>query len=431
LFDKLGELKTGEKTTGPDFFADAQIAAWCQEFQKNTDDHRPEALMEWIQGKANEISNEKMNNSFYSQFSASLQSILNTQGFPEAGGNTKMTFGKLSQGEFSANPHYWEESSKTISLSRSEAEKALQSLNETFGQFKKDLSAASGGLAATKTATEGLGAAQDKTLNAIGYSEAQAKAAESLPDKFIEALFKIYMPGQEAYLMALSMMLAFSNAGSGMCNSVLNMITGWANSANSYGFSNWYNSMTGKVTQSQVQNAMNSEINQINGDVAAAKNAVTAAQNEIKKINQQVTDGQITPSQGKALTDKLNNNILQFTGPDGAISHLNTLLDQLKNHTTVNKDGTLSPADAVKTIQNEEKMVINGDPASDPPGSGGLSNIYTSISNDLLSYESQSQQQQITLQMKMTQIQQEWTVVSTALQLLNQMYMTVAQSINK
>ncbi len=35
------------------------------------------------------------------------------------------------------------------------------------------------------------------------------------------------------------------------------------------------------------------------------------------------------------------------------------------------------------------------------------------------------------LQMTMTEVQQEWTVVSTALQLLNQMYMTVAQGIYK
>ncbi len=83
----------------------------------------------------------------------------------------------------------------------------------------------------------------------------------------------------------------------------------------------------------------------------------------------------------------------------------------------------------VSALSQAENFVINGDNKSDPKG--GLLNINTMITTDQSHYSSEGQTQQMQLQMTMTEVQAEWTVVSTALQLLNQMYMTVAQGIYK
>lgn len=86
------------------------------------------------------------------------------------------------------------------------------------------------------------------------------------------------------------------------------------------------------------------------------------------------------------------------------------------------------PTNWQSDIGNSEQFVIKGDPSNkDAPG--GLINLHQQADSFQKDYADQGQNQQMLLQMRMTEIQQEWTVVATALQLLNQMYMTLSQAI--
>ncbi len=80
-----------------------------------------------------------------------------------------------------------------------------------------------------------------------------------------------------------------------------------------------------------------------------------------------------------------------------------------------------------KKVKAAQNNVVNGNGDAENPG--GLDGVYEMVNNFEENTSSQSETAQLKLQLTMTEIQQEWTVVSTALQLLNQSYMTVARNI--
>lgn len=112
--------------------------------------------------------------------------------------------------------------------------------------------------------------------------------------------------------------------------------------------------------------------------------------------------------------------------PSGA---LDVLQAKLKGMPVPNAPSTLNFAGAnalVAGIATQEGAVANGSKGS--PGSG-LTNINQSFTTDSQNASNESQSAQMQLQLTMTEVQQEWTIVSTALQILNQMYMSLAKSI--
>ncbi|MCH9609134.1 MAG: hypothetical protein S4CHLAM45_03550 [Chlamydiales bacterium] len=84
--------------------------------------------------------------------------------------------------------------------------------------------------------------------------------------------------------------------------------------------------------------------------------------------------------------------------------------------------GLFGAGEIAKSIAPAEEAVIGGK-------GGGLSDISEKLTAGSQKSANQSQTQQMKLQMVMTQVQQEWTIVSTALQILNQVNMTFAKAV--
>lgn len=286
--------------------------------------------------------------------------------------------------------------------------------------------------------SEGLTRTQEKLkrLNALAdgaTQEVDNKAmvgGSSLPDQFSNVILSKsgYMARQEAYLEEVAQTLYFLNFGTGMDNQFLNEIPGWQNAGNNYGFTNWYNSGGVNSGQSGIQSQMNNEINQANADKTAAQKLQGDIQAKLQEIQQEVDSGKLTQAQANQLEGPLNSELSSVTQ---AITNLQNLISDLTSF-----EGNVGPIQGqglptqdVTKLQQDENAVVKGDPST--AGSGGLTTIYSAISIDQGQWSSLSQTQQTMLEMRMTQIQQEWTVVSTALQMLNQMYMTPAQAIYK
>ena len=88
-----------------------------------------------------------------------------------------------------------------------------------------------------------------------------------------------------------------------------------------------------------------------------------------------------------------------------------------------------SPTDAVSKILTQ---VTYGSTGKNGNTVSGLTNIASLIKGDQTTFSNQSQTQQIRLQLPMTEVQQEWTIIATMMTTtLNQSYMTLAQSIYK
>lgn len=285
-----------------------------------------------------------------------------------------------------------------------------------------------------------------QTLSEINTQNSQLSAAlakinqeiiytQSLPDSFVNAIFNHFMPGQEAYLEELAMILAFDNLGASMNNAILSNIADFSDAGLHYNIWDW---MQGQMNQNgqyvgtgtQIKGKISQEKSQISTDIGNANNAVGAISQQQSQISQELAQGKITASQAQQLqaelqTDKAN--LLQ------AIQNLQQLyhdLNLMEDHITINPNGTYSiPSTYTNNVKNDEQLVQYGDPNSQPAGFGGLGYISQTIGANAANYNTQSQRAQLNAQMAMTEIQQEWSVVTSAMQLLNQSYMTVAQGI--
>lgn len=98
---------------------------------------------------------------------------------------------------------------------------------------------------------------------------------------------------------------------------------------------------------------------------------------------------------------------------------LNLKIEAERKDGNYNKDvfKITGPTDWISVLSTLEGFVANGFSHNDPIA--GLGPLYTQIQSDQQNYLTQSQTQQLNLQNQMTNVQQEWTLMSTSLQVLN------------
>ncbi|CRH70850.1 Protein of uncharacterised function%2C DUF582 [Chlamydia trachomatis] len=102
---------------------------------------------------------------------------------------------------------------------------------------------------------------------------------------------------------------------------------------------------------------------------------------------------------------------------DSLLRSLNYEVEKKDNNYDKDKYKITGPTDWISTLASLEGYAVNGfDNAS---LSGGLGPMHTLVQTDQHDYLTQSQTQQLNLQNQMTNIQQEWTLVSTSMQVLN------------
>ena len=204
---------------------------------------------------------------------------------------------------------------------------------------------------------------------------------------------------------------------------------------------------------SQAQQHLSNEKAQVSKDINSANKAYDQAQDDINQINAKMQGPPPPTASQLKILQAQKDSLIQLQGnlkaSVGQLQKLQTALNNImigpapppqndpsKNFNVYGVGGGTPPPKPPdgwqSAIGNGERLVINGDPTIKPPApQGGLVNIASSVTTFQQTYSDQGQNQQMILQMRMTEIQQEWTVVSTALQLLNQMYMTAAQGIYK
>ncbi|MCH9626863.1 MAG: hypothetical protein S4CHLAM2_04940 [Chlamydiales bacterium] len=273
---------------------------------------------------------------------------------------------------------------------------------------------------------------------AMAGAVAKKAASGALPNQFQHAILNKYMPSQEKYLMELAELLMFDNMGAQIGNALLSHITDFSGAASNYDFSNSLHKdgkgqFTGSATEKQ--NQLSKEISQAEKD----QKALGDARQTIKdKVNAIKNNPNLTAAQKKELIDKLNAIDKNLAAAQKNIHTLITQLLGLKiTKGSDSKHCKISgPFGWQKKLGQAEDAVINGvtKSGSNKPGlteGGGLVQIAADVNTFQQTYSDQGQNQQMQLQMRMTEIQQEWTVVSTSLQVLNQMYTSIAQSIYK
>ena len=238
------------------------------------------------------------------------------------------------------------------------------------------------------------------------------------------------------------MVLSFCNDGASLANQMLGMISGFSSAGTDFDGAGKFipGDEDGTYTGSpaDMKKKIQDEMDTADKRIAQLDKLSGSIDDQIKKIN---ANPKYTAAQKKELTDKLKEQKTNATQTEASLKSLKSKLKTIQGGITPvdgkpnefklsgDAEKALKGGDGTPSLSESENNVIQGDAKKDPPG--GLETIANGFDNMSKFYSDQGQEQQMQVQMRMTQVQQEWTIVSTAMQSLNQMYMRAAQGIGK
>lgn len=268
-------------------------------------------------------------------------------------------------------------------------------------------------------------------------SKKSPTSGEALPRRFSDVILHKYLKEQQKELTVCAELLAFANMGGEIGNELLDLTSDFASASTNYNFSNSLHEDPAGLTPPQYSGDPDVYEKQRVTELSKAQQDQKNIKASQALIDQRIKDIQNNPSftelqkkemigKLKPIQDELNT----------AAASMQTLVTTLSNMKVV-KPATYDPKNPHFVVQssdpnwknslsNAETAVVNG-----RMGSGGLTSIANQIDSFQKFYGSQSQTQQMGLQLIMTEMQQIWTTISTSMQILNQCYMTVAQGIYK
>ena len=273
----------------------------------------------------------------------------------------------------------------------------------------------------------------------------------SLPDDFYNIIINKYMPRQEKFLMALARFLQVANIGAKGAIAMMSALTGWGNiSASDYQFDkdlDFDKKPMSADEKAQIaeraKKKADKEIGDINKKIADAKAAMKEVDKQKADVESKDKKDETDPDIKKSLQDRLKElneekgDLEAAAGkgdsPGGYLQNAKNNLQQASD-VLGKKPPDFPSKELLQKITDGERIIVNGvpgDPKAVPPivHVKSLSELYQVVSADVTRWTTLSEVKQINLQMTMTTMQQQWTIVTTCMQSLHQMYMTCASSI--
>ncbi|WP_348663503.1 CT620/CT621 family type III secretion system effector [Chlamydia vaughanii] len=257
--------------------------------------------------------------------------------------------------------------------------------------------------------------------------------SESLGSAFVYLILHSQLPKQSAFLNPLIEEINFNNLAANAINDLLRITNNFSTTSVYYNLSSYLiqskkgvDLFAGDYYETLV--AISKEKEHIARDTDRCKRAQALVDALLKKI--QALPG-ISSSQKSEMLNATANYHYALTITFNQLNTLNALLSNLK--LTPEKQDNLAdetifkmvgPKDWIPTLAALEGLIANGFP--NITVTGGLGPLFTQIQSDQQNYTTQSQTQQLNLQNQMSNIQQEWTLVSTSMQVLNKILSMLA-----
>lgn len=247
---------------------------------------------------------------------------------------------------------------------------------------------------------------------------------------FSHILLDIYMPTQDSLLGLLGKELNYNSLGQDFLGKILDNITSFTAANVNYNLSSYISQTMGtnnfSTTFSTAKNKLSNEVMQAGNDVEVISQVLSM-------LNQQLNDIQ---SNTELTTEQITNMTAILTGYISSleISNKNLLsLMNLLNSLSISESNSngfeiFGPSDWQSSLVKLEGAVVNG--LQNEPDSG-LLNFFNTCMNQQLVYGDLAQSQQLTLQLELAAIQQEWTIVSSSLRILNKIFMSLAAQIKR
>ncbi|MEF9496793.1 CT620/CT621 family type III secretion system effector [Chlamydia sp. 04-14] len=251
--------------------------------------------------------------------------------------------------------------------------------------------------------------------------------SESLGSAFIYLILNSQLPKQSAFLNPLIEEINFNNLAANAINDLLKITNHFSTTSVYYNLSSYLiESKEGKDLfcgdYFETCLALSKEKEYITRDTDRCRRAQGLVEALLSKIDKLPN---ISSSQKSEMLNATSNYKYSLTITFNQLNLLNALLSNLKieEQTKDNKYNSsvfkiTGPKDWIPTLASLEGFISNGFPNITP--TGGLGPLFTQIQADQQDYTTQGQTQQLNLQNQMTNVQQEWTLVSTSMQVLNQ-----------
>ncbi|AEJ77610.1 hypothetical protein FTN76_04675 [Chlamydia trachomatis] len=267
-----------------------------------------------------------------------------------------------------------------------------------------------------------------------------------LPSAVASVLIDRYMPQEIDYLTQMKSDLYYSNFGSSVGNAMIEAIAQFVNGATYFNFASFVgqqpmtamaqDTFSGSKETAEAKLAL--EKQQAKLYLQYATQALKVVQEQMERVQ---NDKVITNEQRLRITDALKGYADNLNAISGSLVLLQVYLNPLSvgvrngnqrgNDTGTNPKGTFHVFRGKDQWQARleilEDALVSGLPSNII--SGGLFPLQASVQSDQQAYADMGQNYQLEMQMHMTAMQQEWTVVATSLQILNQIYLGLTRKL--
>ncbi len=255
----------------------------------------------------------------------------------------------------------------------------------------------------------------------------------SLQTAFGVVMLDGFLPEQEYYLRMLCDELYYTDQASKYLNSLIQQSTSFYNSNIYYSLTRYLNQMNLSSIPNATENAKNAlsqEISRCIDDLSridSMKTSLTSIQAQIEE------DSKLSEKDKATLLNMFNSYSNNFDSAAENLLNLKTLLLSLTivaNDTNSNSQAftVQGPPSWSQSLAHLESLVINGDQQLTYPG--GLQDIQTQLESNQQTYSNENQDQQLVLQMELAAVQQQWTIVTTSLHIINQIYSGLVNKIS-
>ncbi len=266
-----------------------------------------------------------------------------------------------------------------------------------------------------------------------------------LPSAVAAVLIDRYMPKEIDYLTQMKADLYYSNLGSSVGNAMIDAISQFVNGATYFNFASFAGQqpMTAMATDT-FPGSMETAKAKLALEKQQSKLYLEYANKALEEVKTQLArvqnDTVITNEQRLRITDALQGYADNLNAISGSLVLLQIYLNPLSVGV---RDGT-HPGDNGKDpegtfhvfggqdqwqarLETLEDALVSGLPSNII--SGGLFPVQASVQADQQAFADMGQSYQLEMQMHMTAMQQEWTVVATSLQILNQIYLGLTRKL--
>lgn len=239
-----------------------------------------------------------------------------------------------------------------------------------------------------------------------------------------------YLPNQQQVLETLGVQMRFSNKAAKYMNQIIHHVTNFQTADVYYSLAIYLRQMNLQAltdAKGKAESVLSKEKIRCQSDIARCQRAKGELTQILESIN---GDRELTASQAQELRQTISGYQFQF---DALIRNLGNLSIFLNNM-------QFQPVDNPNDIDKAFKILVNSKESEDWPRflasfesfvieggengvvPGGEQQILQSLEAAQLNFTTFNQNQQLALQLESSAIQQEWTMVSAALALMNQIF---------